>query len=246
MTYFFFSAQRLNFRTKVNKTEQNKLNHYKNLSVIKPSSKVMSNEENNFSDSSLELFDTFPPKSKKNIDPDQKSNHQVIIDQIDLTNILYTKTNDFKSKIVKKKCISKPIDDDLSIYSIGSSSDNSFKSTTSNLSDYNKKASDDDNDNQDHAGLNNLHSKIVHSLYSERKKSKLGFNDTNSVSVYKDQHEFQNNYATPKDNHIQKNISESAKILDRIYGNEWRSVDGVIKISKKEKCNDKLFDSFNE
>lgn len=202
----------------------------------------MSDEENVFSDSSLELFDTFQPRSKKNNGSKQKSNHKAIIDHIDLTNHSYTKINDFKSKIVTKTNNK----DDLSIYSISSSSDDSFKSTSSVLSDCNKIVSHDDVENQDHVGFENTSFKMVHNFNSKKKNSKLEFDDTNSISIGGDQLEFQNNYATPKKNHIQVNISESAKLLDRIYGKEWRNVDGVIKISKKKKYNDELFDSFNE
>lgn len=60
--------------------------------------------------------------------------------------------------------------------------------------------------------------------------------------------EHQTNYVTPKK---QKNIenndpSESAKLLDRIYGKQWRHIDGVLMETKKKNLNNEYFGDFNK
>lgn len=53
---------------------------------------------------------------------------------------------------------------------------------------------------------------------------------------------FENNCITPKEKHI-KVLSESAKLLDRFYGNEWRKIDGVLSNTKEKKLSDKSIEN---
>lgn len=194
----------------MNKTAKNKCNNHENLSNT--SIKHMSDQEYyNFSDSSLELFDTFKPKSKKNKNSKQTPNSNIIFNTIDLTN---------KSDTKFKKNKSLHFSNNLSVCNISSSSNESFKSATSILSNSN-------NINISNQNYNSL-TKIIHF------DSKNNLSDMNNKQV--EHSEFQNNYTTPKENHIQNNhLTESAKLLDRFYGKEWRSVDGIFKNSKKKK-----------
>lgn len=193
----------------------------------------MSDEEYyNFSDSSLELFETFKPKSRKNNDSKKESNSNIVFDVVDLTN-----KSDTKSKPIKKNNFLS----DLSVYNISSSSNESFKSTTSVLS----------NISNIYNGNQNVDSSItiqIENNLPDSNKKKL-YNITSMTKNKSVKHsEFQNNYATPKEKHIQNNqLTESAKLLDKIYGKEWRSVDGVIKNSKrKKKLDDEHFGNYNE
>jgi len=167
------------------------------------------------SDSSLELCITL--KSKKS--------PTIIFDTIDLTND--TKFEDFKSK--QNKTINSS--NNLSVINISLDSNESFKSTTSVLSNSNYV-------NKSNKHLDNLSN-------SKKSVSKLKHNDINSASIHENKYfEFHNNYVTPKQKHVQiDNLTESAKLLDRIYGNEWRLINGVIKDSKKN-LSDELFENY--
>lgn len=183
----------------------------------------MSDEEYyNFSDSSLELHYTFEPRQKSK----QKSPN-FVSDTIDLTNEL----QDNKIKELKSKQ-NKIINDsnDSSFIYINSSSDESFKSTNSVLSQSGYV-------NNSNRGLSNLSNSI-------KSISKLEDNDLNSASIRENKPlVFHNNYTTPKQ-HVQINdLSESAKLLDRIYGKEWRHINNVIKGTKKN-LNDELFKNY--
>ncbi|CAH1738930.1 unnamed protein product [Aphis gossypii] len=205
---------RLNTKSKLNEKTENKLIH-ENSSKIKTSIKNMSDKENDiFSDSSLELFDTFKPRSKTKINSEQNFNN-INVDHND-----FPKESDVKSK--------KYINFDLSIYNISSSSNDSFKSFTS------------------------LHSNPIENNYSKdnlsgTKDSIATFESKNRNDIHDNLFEFKDNYTTPVKNHIQSNhLSESAKLLDRIYGKEWRCVDGVLKNSKTKYLNDELYDNYNK
>lgn len=188
----------------------------------------MSDEEYyNFSDSSLELFETFKPKSRKNKDSEIESNTNIVFDVVDLTNESGTKSKKINFL------------NDLSVCNISSSSNESFKSTTSVLSN-----------------ISNIYNGNVDSSITIQMENNLS--DSNKKNVYDitsmsknksvKHSEFQNNYATPKEKYIQNNqLTESAKLLDKIYGKEWRSIDGVIKNSKKKKkLGDEHFGNYNE
>lgn len=230
---------------KTNKTAENKYNNHEHLRTRHTSMEHNSEEEYyNFSDSSLELFDTFKPKSKKNKNYKQSSNSIIVSDIIDLTN-----ESDMK---LKRNNISKDFLNDLSICNISSSSNESFKSATSILSNSNNinNLENINNGNQN----NNSLTKMIHfdseNNLSDSNKSFLKYNITSTMSNSKKvkHSEYQYNYATPKEKQIQNNyLTESAKLLDRIYGKEWRSVDGVIKNSKKKKkLSDEDFVNYNE
>lgn len=198
----------------MNEKTENKFIH-ENLSKIKTSIKNTSDKENDiFSDSSLELFDTFKPRSKTKINSKQMFNN-INVDHID-----FPKESDIKSK--------KYINSDLSIYNISSSSNDSFKS------------------------FNSLHSNPIENNYSKdnlsvTKDSIATFESKERNDIHDDLFEFKNNYTTPVKNHIQSNhLSESAKLLDRIYGKEWRCVDGVLKNSKTKYLNNELYDDYNK
>lgn len=201
----------------------------------------MSDKENDiFSDSSLELFDTFKPKLKTKTKSTKKSN--VILGTIDLTNESYHKFEDIETKIIRQKD-SSVSNGNLSVIDI--SSNESFKSATSLVSSPNNSYQDLTNVDTSPIKVNhNFNSGILLSN-STQSFSKPNSNDT--ISVYNHiegkNSEFQNNYITPKVKNIEKSdLSESAKLLDRIYGNEWRSIDGVIKDSKKKHLSDEHFD----
>lgn len=198
---------RLNTKPKQNEKSEIKLAN-ENSNRIKTSIENNSDKENyNFSDSSLELFDTFKPRSKIKINSKQK-----LKNNINDNHINFPKELDIESK--------KYINFDLSIYSISSGSNESFKSFTSLLSD---------------RSIQNINSK--ENLSSSE--------DSFSKSKCKD--EFKNNYTTPIKKDIQSNhLSESAKLLDRIYGREWRSIDGVLQNSKTKNLTDELYGDYNE
>lgn len=208
-------------RTKTKKKVERKCSQ-ENSNTFQASMKNKSDEEYyNFSDSSLELFDSFKPRTPKK-SPTQKIDSGVIFDKIDLTSV-YT-----ESKLIQKKY-------SLSIITVdsSSSSDDSFKSTTSVLSSPNntKKYSQDLS--------NSFNKKMYHkSIYkSVHNDVNFALNTVqNNLSELKN---ISNNYSTPKKKNISpKDLSESAKLLDRIYGKEWRNVDGVIKnIEKKSNEN---------
>uniref|UniRef100_A0A2H8TPB7 Acidic repeat-containing protein n=1 Tax=Melanaphis sacchari TaxID=742174 RepID=A0A2H8TPB7_9HEMI len=201
---------RLNTKPKLNKKKEDKLVN-ENSSGIKTSIKNMSDKENdNFSDSSLELFDTFQPRSKTKINSNQKIDHNIYIDHIDISK---------ESNIELKKCINY----DLSVYNISSSSNDSFKSFTS------------------------LHSNPVEDNLSGTEDSVTTFKCKNRNDIHDNLYKFKNNYITPVKNHIQSNhLSESAKLLDRIYGKEWRCIDGVLKNSKTKYLNNEIDDDLNQ
>lgn len=158
-------------------------------------------EENIFSDSSLELFDTFNIKTKQKVKCLKKSNFNVMVDQIDVAHDSCTELEDFKSKIIKTKSSSNRIIDNSSLSNKSFSSNESFKS-----------------------------------IYSSECN-----NDINSVLVNE-----KNKFSTPEKQHTQTNsplILESAKLLDRIYGKQWRNIDGVIKNYKTTYMSDELFQS---
>lgn len=202
--FFNFSPVQLNTKPKLNKKTENS-------NTIKTSIKNTSDKENhNFSDSSLELFDTFKPKSKTKINPKQKSNN---------------------------------INFDSSVINISSSSDESFQSFTSLHSN--------------HANTNNISNGINDFVKSSRAtknmNSKENFSCTEESftkfeskeknhTVQDHLDKFKSNCTTPTKSDIYTNhLSESAKLLDRIYGKTWRTVDGVLKNSNKE-----LFRNYNE
>lgn len=198
----------LNTKPKLNKKVENKLIN-ENSSRMKTSSNISSDKENyNFSDSSLELFDTFKPRSKTKIKSKQKLNCNINVDHIDLTK---------ESPIETKKSINF----DVSIHSISSGSNDSFKSCAS------------------------LHSnKSIQNINSKDHSS--GTEDSFTKIKYKD--DSKNNFVTPVKKHIIQNnhLSESSKLLDRIYGKEWRCVDGVLRNSKTKYLNDELNGDYNE
>lgn len=173
----------------------------------------MSDEGNyNFSDSSLELFDTFKPRSKTKSSSKLKLSHNINVDHIDFPE---------ESK--------RSINSSLSVYNISSSSNESFKSFTSLHSNSSNKINSKDNS-----------SDIKNSF------TKIKYKDKNHIQD--NLHEFKNNYTTPvKKHNIQSNhLSESAKLLDRIYGKEWRYVDGVLHNPKAKDLNDELYGDYNE
>jgi len=190
----------------LNKNQENKLIN-ENSSEIKTSVKNTSDKENfNFSDSSLELFDTFKPRSKTKINSKQKLHNNVNVYHIDLTK---------ESPIETKKSTHL----DVSIHSISSGSNDSFKSFTS------------------------LHSNPIQDINSKDHSSGTEDNFTN----IKCKDEFKNNFTTPINKHNQSNnLSESAKLLDRIYGKKWRCIDGVLRNSKTKYFNDELYGDYNE
>lgn len=118
-----------------------------------------------------------------------------------------TNESDSKLKDLKMKNVEenslKVMNSSTSIYNVSSSSNESFKSISNSLSDINPDHNDFENERND----------------------KISVNNVNITTP-------ENNCITPKENHI-KVLSESAKILDRIYGKEWRKIDGLIKNSKK-------------
>ncbi|XP_008186400.2 uncharacterized protein LOC100165520 [Acyrthosiphon pisum] len=199
---------RLNTRQKFNEKVGNKLIN-ENSSRTKTSLRNISDKENyNFSDSSLELFDTFKPRSKTKINSKQKLNYNINVDNYDFP----------KESAIETK---KSINVDISIYSISSDSNDSFKSFTS------------------------LHSnKSFENINSKDHSS--GTEDSFTKTKCKD--DSKNNFATPVKKHIIQNnhLSESAKLLDRIYGKEWRCVDGVLRNSKTKYLNDELNRDYNE
>lgn len=196
---------RFNTKPKQNEKVENKLMN-ENSGRIKTSIKNKSDKENyNLFDSSLELFDTFKPRSKTKINSKQKSNDNTNADHID-----FPKESDIESK--------KSINFDMSILSISSGSDDSFKSFTS------------------------LHSNPIQNINSKDLSCTEG-----SFTKIKSKDEFKNSYTTPVKKHIQSNhLSESAKLLDRIYGKEWRCVDGVLQNSKTKYLSDELYGDYNE
>jgi len=109
---------------------------------------------------------------------------------------------------------------DISNYSISTSSNESFKSFTSIVSD--------------------------HPIQNINSKENLSSSE-DSFTKIKCKDELKNNYTTPTNKHIQSNhLSESAKLLDRIYGREWRNVDGVLRNSKTKYLTDELYGDYNE
>lgn len=190
----------------MNEKAENKLIK-ENSNRIKSSVKNTSDKENfNFSDSSLELFDTFKPRSKTKNNSKQKLNNNVNVDYID-----FPKESPIETK--------KSIHFDVSIHSISSGSNDSFKSFTS------------------------LHSNPIQNINSKDHSS--GTED--SFTKIKRKDEFKNNFTTPINKHIHSNhLSESAKLLDRIYGKEWRCIDGVLRNSKTKNLSDELYGDYNE
>jgi hypothetical protein len=230
----FKDTQLLNFCFTVHKL---KLGKKMNESI-----ENMSDKENDiFTDSSLELFDTLKPKLKTKINSKNNSKH-VMLDTIDLTNESYLGFEDIKIKKNKKK-------DSLIVFNSNSSrnemsSNESFKSATNLLFSPN-------NNYQDLTNVDTSPVKLINSINSEislsdsiQNFSKLECNDTNYAFNHVEDinSEFQNNYTTPKvKNNQTSDLSESAKLLDRIYGYEWRHIDGVIKVTDKKHLN-KHFD----
>lgn len=178
----------------------------------------------------------------------QKSNPNVILDTIDLTNESYLGFKNIEKNTMKKKDSLKYVfNSNSSMNDI--SSNESFKSATSSFSSPN-------NTYQDLANCNTSPIKVIHSRNtgiilsnSTKRFSKLECNDTSSALIHVEgkNSEFQNNYTTPKVKSIQaSDLSESAKLLDRIYGNDWRHIDGVIKDLNKKHLSDELFEHFDE
>jgi len=191
----------------LNEKVENKLIN-ENSSRIKTSVKYTSDKENyNFSDSSLELFDTFKPRSKTKINSKQKLNYNINVDH-----------NDFPKESAEET--KKSIHFDISIHSISSGSNDSFKSFAS-LNSNNP--------------IQNINSK----------DNSSGTEDSFTKIKCKD--DSKNNFITPVKKHNQSNhLSESAKLLDRIYGKEWRRVDGVLRNSKTKFLNDELYGDYDE
>jgi len=234
---FYFSAKNLNLKTKTNKIIEDTYHKDTNATTN------MSDEEYyNFSDSSLELFDTFEPRSKKTITFEQKLKSEHTSDHINLTN---------ESKLIEKKNSLSVRYSNSSIYNDNSSSNDSFKSTSSFLG-----INDENNVNKVLVNFNNLSTGQIYKLNSENDlpssdqiTSTLKYTDTISKlnHITNESLKLKNNYSTPKDKHIlSKNFSDSAKLLDSIYGKEWRHIDGVIKEPKKKNLNNDLFEKYNE
>lgn len=96
-------------------------------------------------------------------------------------------------------------------YNVNSSSNESFKSISNSLSDL----------NSDHHGLKNEYYTQMSVIHD-------------NITTPED------NCITPKEKHIEV-VTESAKLLDRIYGKEWRKIDGVINIPKKNILSNESF-----
>lgn len=191
----------------------------------------MSDKENdNSSDFSFKLTNVYKQKSKKKkISKKTFSFNDIILDEIDLTNESKTELKDFK---LKKKYFSNIKEGILSNCNIKSS--------------YNENVNKDQNDNSPAKVTQNLNSE-VHLYNTNKKMSKLEYDDLNADNLVEDKKSsIQNNYSTPKTNHIQNyDTLESAKLLDRIYGNEWRHIDGVIRNSKKKRTLHQPINNFN-
>lgn len=175
----------------------------------------------NFSDSSLELFDTFKLRPKTKTSSKQKIKSNILTDKISLTNESYTKT-----KLIKNTNSSNII----ILNSSNSSSNESFKSTTSVLSNSN----DIDNNNQD---FGNSPTRLI---FNSKNTSKFVHENIDSSLIHvQNNSDFKNNYFTPKEQcNPNQHLLESAKLLDSIYGKEWRHINGVIKDVKKKNLND--------
>ncbi|KAL4097822.1 hypothetical protein QTP88_022530 [Uroleucon formosanum] len=196
---------RLNTKPKFNEKVENKLIN-ENSNRLKTLKNTPDKENYNFSDSSLELFDTFQPRSKTKINSKQKLNYDINVDHID-----FPKKSDIETK--------KSINFDITIHSISSGSNDSFKSFVS------------------------LHSNPIQNINSKDNLS--GTEDSLAKLKCKDDSKI--NFSTPVKKHIQGNhLSESAKLLDRIYGKKWRCIDGVLRNSKTKYLNDELYGDYNE
>ncbi|XP_050442475.1 arrestin domain-containing protein F-like isoform X2 [Adelges cooleyi] len=207
----------------------------------------------NSSNSSLELF---KPKTKICLDSKKKNYnmYSTIIDQIDLTNATNCKYNssgvqstsltnlNFDNKRNSFNVLEKSLTNCL--INNSSDSDGSFKSATSlTTENTNKKfdigspinisdESDTENDN----------------LY-EKKTAKVEYYKKsficNSKQLNNSDHE-NNGFLTPTKTYEQPNdLTESAKVLDRLYGNQWRNINGIIVDAKKKNLNN-LLRNFNE
>lgn len=189
----------------MNKKVENKLIS-ENSSRLKTLKNTSDKENYNFSDSSLELFDTFQPRSKTKINSKQKLNYNINVDHID-----FPKESDIETK--------KSINFDITIHSISSGSNDSFESFES------------------------LHSNPIQII-----NSKDNFSGTvDGLTKLKCKDDSKINFTTPVKKHIQSNhLSESAKLLDRIYGKEWRCIDGVLRNSKTRYLNDELYGDYKE
>lgn len=212
-------TEQLNSHTKTIKIVENKCD-CDNSSIAQVSKVNMSDEKYyNFSDSSLELFDTFKPRLKTKTSSKQKIKSNIVIDKISLTNESYT-----KSKLIKNTNSS----NNITLNSSNSSSNESFKSTTSVLSNSN----DIDNNNQD---FGNSPTKLD---FNSESTSKLVHKDVDSSLIHVQNNSDFKNYFTPKEQHTQtQNLLKSAKLLDSIYGKEWRRINGIIKDPKKKNLN---------
>lgn len=219
--HIFLLEQLLNSHTKTIKTVENKCDG-DNSSIAQVSKVNISDEKYyNFSDSSLELFDTFKPRLKTKTSSKQKIKSNIVMDKISLTNKSST-----ESKLIKNTNSLNFI----ALNSSNSSSNESFKSTTSVLSNSN----DIDNNSQDYTISP---TKLV---FNSESTSKLVHKDVDSSLIHvQNNSDLKNNYFTPKEKHNQtQNLLESAKLLDSIYGKEWRRINGVIKDAKKKNLND--------
>lgn len=215
---------------KTNKTTFNKkCNNQKMVSTIKTSKENIMDQGNyNLSDSSLELSNmVLKSKKKKVITFDQKKES--------ISNL-----KDLKSEKIKI------INNHSSVINFSSSSNESFKSTKSVLSDSNYI----NIDNKIHKNCDDSPIGIIfnsNSNYSSDKSfSELGDNKENSIRINIQDafSNYQNKSITPKkQNIIDNNLSESAKLLDRIYGKEWRNIDGVIKSSTIKNLNVELIEN---
>lgn len=198
-----------------------------------PTNNMSDKEYYNFSDSSLELFDTFKPRKKKQTKSNLKLNSNVNFDQIDLTNASY-----FESKSINTDLSSSiiTVNSYSSIPSTNNSSNESFKSTLSSLSS----PMNIINDNQNLYYSSTENSNITSSKLENHNGNSATNNVRNSSSPSK------NNYSTPKKSLINPlHLSESIKLLDRLYGKEWRCVDGVLKNCNRTNLND-VFDNNDE
>lgn len=182
-------------------------------------SRTNTSDQDNLSDSSLILINPYKQRSKIK----KNTNYNEILDTIDLTNESKTELKDFKLKTkhfsnIKKGLLSDGNDKAKTL--IKTCSNECVKSTTNLLSDFNYN-SKNQNDK--------LH-------FANKSLTKLECDNLKLDNLENESSSFQNNYTTPKKNHIQSNdILESTKLLDRIYGNEWRHIDGVIRSSQKKK-----------
>lgn len=123
------------------------------------------------------------------------------------------------------------MDDNSLVINISSSSNESFKSTKSCLS-----TSNDINDSNENLKNNSSNSStgIIHNYNPDQ-------NDDKKFSIFQYNNRKHTTNVVSKEKHVEiNNLTESAKLLDRIYGKQWRNIDGIIKSSNIKNLNDEL------